>query len=324
MFAAPAPAAPFSPRGPRPAALAHAAAALWLCAATAGCSDPGREAVDASASVDGDASVDRVWPWLAVIDTMGFTRQKPIGVAPGFDLDGKVTTKPEAASCKKLDLTSPDGTPGIDNEFAKLVPLIEQSGIGALEGLIQSTINDGGIMLMMQIDGLDDEVNDPDITLRVRAGKGVPLLGTDGLLIAGQTFQLHQDSPEVQGKGHIAGGVVLAGPFDILLPLVVFGVRYDLDVRGVFVRARLEGRGRLVEGIFGGAVTMASILDIAQKGAADQKNLVELVTAVVGGAGDLDPDPKTGECTKLSAVLAFTSVNGFLFEDTGRSPRPTP
>ena len=63
---------------------------------------------------------------------------------------------------------------------------------------------------------------------------------------------------------------------------------------------------------------MASILDIAKKGAEDQKNLVELVTNVLGGAADLGFDPALGECTQVSAVLAFTGVNAFLFEDTVR------
>ncbi len=292
-----------------------------LCVALAaldatGCTTDGAaDGVDGSAA---DAVVDPKWPYLTVIDTMGFTRQKPIGVAPGFDLDGKVSGTDDAATCKKGDLKSPDGVPGIDNEFSKLMPLIEASGIGALEGLIQSTINDGGIMLMMQLDGLDDPVQDDEVKLRVRAGKGVPLLGTDGLLVAGQTFSLHPDSPEVETSCKVAEGVVTCVPVDILLPLVVFGVRYNLDVRGVHVRARLTPTGGLAEGLFGGGVTMDSILDIAKKGAEDQKNLVELVTGVLGGAADLAFDPAKGECTQVSAVLAFTGVNAFLFEDTAR------
>lgn len=268
-----------------------------------------------------DIAADPAWPWLTVIDTMGFTRQKPIGVAPGFDLDGKVSDDKDESTCKKADLTSPEGTPGIDNAFAKLVPVIEASGIGALEGLIQSTINDGGIMLMFQLDGLDDLVDDAKVTLRVRAGLGVPLLGTDGLLLEGQTFAVHPDSPEVAASARVEAGVLHSEPFDILLPLVVFGVRYDLDVRGVRVRATLRADGGLDDGLFGGGLTMATILDIAKKGAEDQKNLVELVMGVLGGAGDLARDPSTGECTQMSAVLAFTGVNAFLFEDTTQKKR---
>jgi hypothetical protein len=271
----------------------------------------------------GGSVVDPTWPWLSVVDTMGFTRQKPIGIAPGFDLDGKISVGDDAASCKKADLKAPDGSVGIDNEFAKLVPVVEASGIGALEGIIQATINDGGIMLMFQVDGLDDATVEADgtltdaaVTLRVRAGNGVPLLGTDGLLLAGQTFGRHTDSPEISASAKVDKGVLTAEPFDILLPLVVFGVRYDLDVRGVHVRTRLTPDGGMTEGLFGGGVTMDSIIDIAQKGAADQKNLVELVMAVVGGAGDLAFDPVTGTCTQVSAVLAFTGVNAYLFEDT--------
>lgn len=291
-------------------------AALATALALGGCAADDGEAAAGGAGGADVAVADPAWPWLTVIDTMGFTRQKPIGVAPGFDLDGKVSGADDVGTCKKADLKSPDGQAGIDNEFAKLVPLVEASGIGALEGLIQSTINDGGIMLMIQLDGLDDPVNDDDVTMRVRAGAGLPLLGTDGLLLAGQTFAKHPDSPEVSTPARVVDGVVTATPFDLKLPLVVFGVRYDLDVRGVHIRARLTESGGMAEGIFGGGLTMASIIDIAQKGAADQKNLVELVMGVLGGAGDLEPDPVTGECTQMSAVLAFTGVNAYLFDDT--------
>lgn len=294
---------------------------LSLCVAACGCEadDGGGEAANTTSKTTPDPK----WPWVTIIDTMGFTRQKPIGVAPGFDLDGKISGADDTSTCGKVDLTSPDGTPGVDNEFAKLVPLVEASGIGALEGLIQSTINDGGIMLLLQLDELDDALNDDAVILRVRAGAGVPLLGTDGLLLEGQTFAVHEDSPEVSTKATVQDGILTVTPFDLKLPLVVFGVKYDLDLRGVQIRARLTENGGMTEGVFGGGLTMASILDIAQKGAADQKNLVELVMGVLGGAGDLAPDPVSGECTQMSAVLAFTGVNGYLFGEpaTNRDER---
>ncbi len=291
-------------------ALRMAAVVVVVLVATACESEEGPATEDKQAEVQ-----DPVWPRLSAVDKMEFTRQKPIGVAPGFNVDGKVSAKGDAQTCGKADLEAPDGEQGIDNEFAKLVPVVEASGIGALEGLIQSTINDGGIMLMLQIDGLDDPADDPEVTLRMRAGKGVPLLGTDGLLLASQTFALHPDSPETTAKAKVVGGVVHSEPFDILLPLVVFGVKYKLDVRNTRVRARLTLDGGLKDGLFGGGITMASILDIAQKGAADQKNLVELVMGVLGDAGDLARDAE-GKCQQLSAALAFSAVNAYLFEDT--------
>ena len=288
---------------------------LAACAATAW-------AVSACDGVDGEPATTAApvtqtapEPMVVAIDTMGFTRQKPLGVAPGFDLDGRISPPAEVETCGKGDLVSPEGVPGIDNHFARLVPLVEASGIGALEGLIQSTINGGGIMLLLQLDGVDDPVQDATVVLRVREGKGVPLLGTNGLLLAGQTFGVHGDSPEVAAAARIVDGRVLAGPFDLKLPLVVFGVRYDLDLRGVHVRARLAADGGLVEGVLGAGVTMASIVEIAKKGAVDQPNLIELVGNVVGGQGDLARDAASGECAQMSATLAFTGVGAYLFDD---------
>ena len=67
---------------------------------------------------------------LTVIDVINFTREDPVGVAPGFDLDDKVSVSGETDSCGHGDFTSPDGESGIDNQLEQ----VSSGGGGAGDG----------------------------------------------------------------------------------------------------------------------------------------------------------------------------------------------
>ncbi len=249
--------------------------------------------------------------YLTVLDSLEFTRSTD-GVAPGFNVDGKVSKDGDPDSCEKGDLVSPWGEVGVDNQFAKLVPIIEFSGLGAAEGLVATVIKDGGLLIIVELKGVDDRLNDDDVTLTIRLGSGTPLLGTDGLVLSGQTFALHDDSPETSAPAKIVDGIVLTEPFDTTLPIVVFGVGYQLAINKAQVRARLTEDGGLIEGVLGGGIPVESILEIAKQAENGQKGLEELIGGVIGAAGDMKKDPQTGQCMEVSAALAFTSVSAFL------------
>lgn len=268
------------------------------------------------ALTEGDASppTSVVAVRVAAIDTMGFTRESSPGIAPGFDLDAKVSAKGDAATCGQPDLTTPDGLPGVDNQLALLVPLFDLAGIGALEGLIQSAIEDGGLLLMLQLDGLDDPVNDDTITATLRIGQGKPLLGTDGLLLAGQTFRPnpdYADSPVPNAR--VTNGVLEAGPFDTRLPIVVFGVHYELGIRNARLRATVTWDGGLQDGLLGGGVPVADLIAIATVANSADFGILAAVEPLLVGATDMDQGPD-GTCAQLSAALTFSAVGAFLQE----------
>jgi hypothetical protein len=137
---------------------------------------------------------------LAAVNTLGFTRSESPGVAPGFNLDDRVSDTSDVRTCRKPDFTSPEGEPGIDNQLATLVPLFEVVGIGAVEGLVQNSIKEGGLLIMLEAGDVNDRVDDPEITLQLRLGQGTPLLGTDGLLLSGQTFHAHEGAESSEGE----------------------------------------------------------------------------------------------------------------------------
>ena len=328
--------APAPAPGPAPTLALPALAfglSLALALAVTACDSPPQRAdradgpPDASAPADTTLAPDILDPdstptpplpevppsFLAVIDTMGFTRVGDDDTVPGFDLDGRISDITDRLGCGHADLTSPDGQTGIDNQLATLVPLFELAGIGAAEGLIQDAIKDGGLILMFQVDDVDDLQNDPEVTLMIRAGTGVPLLGTDGILLAGQTFAVHPESPDSKAPvADITDGVLTAGPFHARLPVSVFGVSYVLNFFDARITARLTEDGGLTDGLIGGAVPFTDLLAIGTLAARDDASVLPAIELVFSNALDLNPD-EAGLCTAISGTFRFTAVSGFLY-----------
>ncbi len=288
-----------------------------MCAtalALGGCESSSVKAADAGSSADDVSAAVKSTHKIYVFDTIGFTRLDKDGRAPGFDLDNKVSDGSDDSTCDQSDFLAPDGTPGIDNQFATLVPLIEATGISAVEKLLQASIESGGILLLFELDGLDDLVNDPDVHLRVRAAFGAPLLGTDGKLLTDQTFHVSPRDPHVDaGKAVVKDGWLESTPFDLDLPVQVFGKDYTLEARGTHVRFHIVDSERIDQGILGAGITISSVLAIAKKGAEDQGDILPIVTSLVSGKGDLAKNATTGECDQMSAALQFTGVAAFFF-----------
>ena len=311
-----------------------AAFALTVCASLASCAEEEPDVVAAPLETDaviGDSSADLVeadstvdpedplsaFPpmesMLCVIDTIMFAAETAPGVSPGFNLDEKVSDGSDLESCGGVDFTDPDGTPGIDNQAALLVPVFDLVGFGAVESFIQGAVEEGGFLLLWQIDGIDDLFYDEEVTVRMRFGSGVPLLGTDGRIVAGQTYHLHEDSPDQQvPNARITDGVLEAGPYDTFLPIDVFGVHYELDVRGAYLRGRLTYDGGIEDGILGGAVTYDSLLELAAKADNEAGGIYDRVVLITEGLGDMMPD-KDGECQAMSASLAYSAVPAFFY-----------
>ena len=290
--------------------LALACLALLGCDSSAPTPATDAGSTDAKSAETAAAPITkRLW----VLDKIKFTRQLSPGVAPGWNLDGKVSGDTDEATCSKGDFISPEGVPGIDNQFSTLVPIIEKSGIAAFESLLQASVESGGVLLMVEVSGIDNLVDDSEVHVRIRAGQGQPLLGTDGKVLTGQTFHLNKRDPYTEcGKAALVAGTVDVGPFDINLPLQIFGKDYTLEMRSGHVRFRIIDAQTIESGLVGGGITLSSVAKIAKTAAEDQGNIDDIVEALTGTQGDLAKDA-TGTCTQMSAVLSFTGVSAFFY-----------
>ena len=106
--------------------------AAALACLTLGCEAAAVKTADDAGSLDLGTTPIKTAHRIYVFDTVGFTRLDKDGRAPGFDLDHKVSDETDVDTCSQADFIGIDGTPGIDNQFATLVPLIEATGISAV------------------------------------------------------------------------------------------------------------------------------------------------------------------------------------------------
>lgn len=246
-----------------------------------------------------------------VMSTLTFARRNEDGTTWGFDLDHRVSDAGDSEGCNKPDLVDPDGTPGIDSAFSALVPALEATEAKAVEGLIQDSINNGNLLLLVEVTGIDSYENDDCVNLRVLRAQGSPLLGTDGSLLDGQTFELNPEvAPAEVECAALKNGSVVAGPFSFHLPIQVLDVAVDFAVQDAYIRVDFAEDGT-AWGFFDGAVPTGDILRIVEEG--DLASIRDLVTNLVNSAADLHVSgPDT--CDGLSISFEYNGKRSFVLE----------
>lgn len=247
-----------------------------------------------------------------IITALGFTREMTRGVAPGFDLDGRVSLKPEDASCGKLDLTDPQGQQGIDNQLALFIPEIEKRFGNAVDGIIQGAINDGRLLIMFDMKGIENTEDDACVNMDVKLAQGKPALGTDGTVEAWQTFDLRTVDQKISTAtmGTFKKNVFNIGPFDLTIPIAIFDVAFMVNMRDARIKFTLDEDGN-AEGLLGGGVSIDEIADGVQNGAG-LADIIPQIRALGKLASDLGYDEEQGVCRLMSATLSFKARPAFV------------
>jgi hypothetical protein len=249
---------------------------------------------------------------LFVIRTLGFVRpdEQDEAVCDGFDLDGAETALGGPDGCGIADFVRPDGAAGVDNAFAYLLPALEVTEAAAVESLIQTAIENGSLLLTMELGGVSDPLDDACVDLTVGRALGPPLIGTDGLLLSGQTFAPDPDRPTLSVSGVALEGGRLEAPLDLTLPVTVFDVDLDFALLDGWVRVERAEDGTL-RGLFAGGVEVAYMLQVAQEENVDDA-LHGVLAALLGTWSDLAPDAG-GACTRISITFGFEAVPAFWY-----------
>lgn len=238
------------------------------------------------------------------------------GESEGFDLDGRVSSQADAQGCRQADFTHPDGTEGVDNQLGLLLPLIEAAGGSALEYLVQDAVNEGDLLIVLQLDGLDSLESDDQVAFTLQRAIGDPLVGTHGQIEPYQSFDLDFDEPASHfDEAVVRDGVLEAGPFTARLPIFVFDFRFEVDLYDARLRLRFGDDG-VVYGTIGGKVTLANVLDIADTPGI-QDRIADLIATVGATMTDISVEE---ECDAFSVAVTMEFIDAFIFADTETRP----
>ena len=279
---------------------------------TAACSSGGGNVADTAS----DSMVRTCGPEgpvrYLVVRTLGIGRVAE-GISSGFDLDASVTAPGGPTGCGVADHVGPDGTVGIDNAFAGLMPFLDSTEAAALEPLLQQKINEGELTLLIEVSGLDDLVQDDCVAVRMLRGSGLPQLGTDGLILEDQTFDLDpavQILPAVEGT--VQDGVLEARGIAFDLPVVVFDFDMVLELSDAALRLDVSENGS-ASGVLGSGFRWQPLLEELLTTPIDI-TLQKALPVLLAQLADLRPDEE-GVCQELSAVLEVSTAGAFVFED---------
>ena len=256
---------------------------------------------------------------VLIVQQFGFVREESPAVSNGFNLDDAVDGA--STGCALGDYVSPDGEEGIDNQFAQLLPVIEDVGGSAISTYLQDAITKGDLLIMFEIEDVDDWENDPCVHVSMGYGVGQPNISAHGWLEPWQSFDIAQERPWARiENAAIVDGRLEVGPVDLQVPFSIFDFAWVINVLDARIRIDFDGHGG-GSGMMGGAIPVADMRQIVEEAEVGSgvRDAIELVADTFA---DLMPDEQ-GKCQAISGTLQHESVGAFFYEDAER-PEPTP
>lgn len=246
-----------------------------------------------------------------VLSRIVFVRESPMRpeVAEGFDLDERVSNAGDSMTCRQGDLTSPDGTPGIDNQLARLLPTVDMMTGGALDGLFQGAINNGQLLVGVTISNVEDRCDDDEVEVSVSRVIGMPFVGSDMTLDPGQTFDLNRNEQVTRMRGRIRNRVLETDPVTLPLPVTILDARFTLPFYGARMRLRFDEEGNAT-GLIGGGISVNEFIMIASTFNIPM-SLKDSVASALRLFADLERD-SMGKCQRLSGALDVRARHAFI------------
>ena len=117
--------------------------------------------------------------YFYVVNLLDIAKEMDGGSA-GYNLDGRVSDVTDDEGCNQDDFTSPEGVEGVDNAMAVLLPILS-SVAGDISETIQESVNDGSILVLVELRSVNDFTNDACVGMSLYVGE-VPGGGAQSLM----------------------------------------------------------------------------------------------------------------------------------------------
>jgi hypothetical protein len=251
------------------------------------------------------------------------------GKAQGLDLDGSDGSSVPAGTCAHADFTGADGRRTVDNQLWRAIGCtrgFRKAGDPERNGLAHIRL--GGSLVLVEIRGLDDDRNDPEVEVGLYRGGDRAALDANGGVAVGDS--LHVDAnPKYQArlKGRVENGVLSTDPGRVVLTWdAPFEPPNDLVIEGARLRVELLPDGR-AKGVLAGyfpveAFYRSNIRSMTLPGSLTEGFTCPGMLDTLRRLADGLADPATGKCTAISGAMQIELQPAFVVQDAQTAAGP--
>jgi hypothetical protein len=255
---------------------------------------------------------------LNVLSLAGPEGDAPPFTSAGYNVDGDTAVACNShivGETAEFSGQAPDNGAGIDNALGGDLGNLANSSL-------QDSVDDASVLLLIEVKGVDNFTNDSCVGVNfylgaLPAGTMAPMLGSDGRLAPGQTFDISADSftdgmagtmPRIQfGSARIVAGRLQAGPADFPLALNLLGASLNLTIRDAQLRFNISDTEMSV-GVLGGALNTMEVITTVNA-IPDLAMYASVVEDTLTGLADIDENGSPDSCEAGSIALKLSGVS---------------
>ena len=237
------------------------------------------------------------------------------GIQEGLNLKGPGGPSHDQI-CKHVELTNPSGETSVDNQLSRVLACVQhRRADGFFPKYFVNQMRSGEFAYLIEITGIDESRTEGDVQVGLYASADPIVLDSSGRPLSHASLQVTSDANYQHVlKAHIKNGVVVTEAADIHLPLG--SVFQKLELRNAKLRLTLHADGS-AEGLLDGYqdwrayyTSNASAGGIAETSGGPFQ--CPGLYHALENAADAYPDPKTGECTFISAAYKIEAIHAFV------------
>ena len=252
-------------------------------------------------------------------------------VAYGLNLDGTTDGRATPNSCAHPKFEGLNGEPAVDNQLYRALGCVKVYDVGTIRQALDAGGDTPAVpwrttrrdldLYLIELRGLDDLRNDDDVEVGIYSTEDLSMGSVAGTELLHQSFRVTPNPRwRTQTKGRIVDGVLTTDVIEVLylswkIPTTgPFGQASEHEFRDVRFRVSLQPDGTMT-GIMGAYRPIENISTEgrcckAMASAANHDCASEHKTFATMADGY--PDPRTGQCTMISAAQRVEGIPAFV------------
>lgn len=251
-------------------------------------------------------------------------------IAYGMNLDGTSDGRATERTCKHQKFTEVNGAPAVDNQMYRVFGC--QKGMrktGFFDEFHNTSIRTDPVnRILIEVSDVDDEMNDPEVTVRTYKGQNKLVEDASGNVLPWQSQRVDERlSPfyASETRGKIENGVLITEPVDIKWQHKLgITAPNHYQINRMQLRLKLHEKG--ARGIMAGYYDIAQYWEVFSKNAVPADWLARTSGPSTYAAfmryADGDKDPGTGQCMSISMAQDVGFARAFIIHPSKESQAP--